>query len=562
VTKIDRYAPVAVGVLIAIPTLLSRYLPMSDLPMHEGVVGLLRHFGDPAYMPDGLYRLNLWHPNQLFHLSAAALSFVVSTSAACRIVVAAAQILMFVGGARLADYLGRSRAGVILLAPLALGFTFYWGLVANLIGFASFLWALPLIDRAAREPSVKNTAKASAFFVLLFFAHETVFFFTALVVGVFTILRPLSWRETPLRIFPAFFAFCIALAHLLWEDQFFTKGQLKAPVGFFTPWARVRFFPNALFGSYEMVEQLLLLGMSLLGIGLLLQARIREAKDQPVTPSQEALPVGRLRRGRAFLDRYRFELVAVLHFVGYSICPFNWRGATLLHERFLGPAWALLVIVVAPRVTVPRLARLVPFVVPVGILLLCWPQFADADRTYRDLDAIIERIPKNVAVTQASLDRPAFLTRTYSAATAPARIIADRGGRIGVSLMISPISAVQLVPEWRWDEYDFRTTYKGSKMLKPAHDLEYFEYVVAQSRDPETRDWIKIALSPEADFITAKGEWLLFHSKKKVLPLKSKEVPPPEGMETALDRIYQLSQIHAQALDEAEQRQRAAEGQK
>jgi hypothetical protein len=560
VTKFDRYAPVAVGVLIALPTLLSRYLPMSDLPLHEGVIGLLRHFGDPAYMPEGLYRLNLWHPNQLFHLSAAALSFVVSTSAACRIIVAAAQILMFVGGARLADYLGRSRAGVVLLAPLALGFTYYWGLVANLIGFASFLWALPLIDRAAREPSWRNAAKASAMFVLLFFAHETVFFFAALVVGVFTVLRPLSWRETPLRVFPAFFAFCIALAHLLWEDKFFTKGQMQAPLGFFTPWARVRFFPNAVFGSYDLVEQLLLLGMSFLGIGLLIQARIREPKDVLGADSKEQpLPAGGLRRYRALLDRYRFELIAGLHFIGYAICPFNWRGATLLHERFLGPAWALLVIVVAPRVTVPRLARLVPLVVPVGILLLCWPQFADADRTYRDLDAIIERIPKNVAVTLASLDRPAYHTRTYSAGTGPARIVAERGGRIGISLMISPISAVQLLPEWRWDEYDLRTTYKGSKMLLPAHDLQYFEYVVGQSRDPDTRKQIKIALSPEADFVVEKGEWLLFHSRLKVLPLKSKEVPPAPSTQTIMDRVYQVAKM--QAVDEALQ-QHAAEGQK
>lgn len=552
-TKMERLAPLIAGVCLALPTLLSRYLPMSDLPLHEGAIGLLRHFGDPVYMPEGLYRLNLGHPNQLFHCSAALLAFVFSTSTAVRIVVAAAQILMFVAGARLADYLGRSRWSVLLLAPLALGFTYYWGLVANLIGFAGFLLALPTLDRAARKPSLRGMLASCGVLLALYFAHESIFVCTALVVGIFTVLLPLSPKKTAMRIAPAVFAAAVAFGHLLWQKQFFTAGQMKAPVSYMTGWGKIRFFPNVLFGSYDLVEQLILLATAFIAIGLMLSARLREKtpNDAPAAESVDGdVPTDRVRRIRAKLYEHRFEVVAALHLIAYFAVPFNWNGATLVHERFLGPAWAIFVIAASPRGEFPRLGKVVNAVVPIGILLLAWPQFVDANRTYSDLDVLIAKIPKGSAVTQTALDKPIYKTRVYSASTAPARIIAEVGGRIGVSLLISPISPVQLRPEWQWSEYDKRTTYLGSKTLKPAHDLEYFEWVVAQSRDPFTRDLIMIALSPEADFVVAKGEWLLFHSRKKILPLKTHEVPAPQSMETALDRVYDLAHRHEDELRE------------
>jgi len=80
-----RFAPsdVAVwcsGALLAAPVLALRYPPMGDLPFHESLVALLRHFGDPAWSPPGLYRLNLGQPNQAFHLVAWALSLVAPTA--------------------------------------------------------------------------------------------------------------------------------------------------------------------------------------------------------------------------------------------------------------------------------------------------------------------------------------------------------------------------------------------------------------------------------------------------------------------------------------------------
>jgi len=240
---------------------------------------------------------------------------------------------------------------------------------------------------------------------------------------------------------------------------------------------------------------------------------------------------------RERLWHHRFEVIALLHFAAYLLVPFTWRGATLIHERFLGPGWAILVIVMSPRVLAPRLGKIIAAVVPIGVLLISWPQFVDAHRAYTDLDALIEKIPTGATITQTSVDRPAYRTRVYSASTGPARIAADRGGRVGLSLTFSPISPVQIRREYRWDEYNFRIAYQGSKTLKPTYDLTRYEWLVAQSRDPAIREILVKVLSPDAEFVMAKGEWILLHSKHPMVPILSPDAPAPPEIETVWDRV-------------------------
>jgi hypothetical protein len=521
-------------------SLLARYLPMTDLPLHEGVVGLMRHFDDPAYMPRGLYFRNYGHPNQLFYFLAWLLSFVFSTSLSVRLVVAAAQLSMFVGAARLADHLGRRRWGALLVTPLALGFTFYWGLVANLVGFAALLLFLPTIDDATSKASLRGTLKLSAALLVLFFAHESIFVSAAAIVGVFAVLQPLS-RKTLVRLVPVLLSAVLAIGHQVWANRFITRGQARIPTTFLSFREKLELLPNALFGSHEVSQRLLLLGLSLGALSFFGYARFKEpaavsARDATTSDAVGSSP-GRISRARDRLWSYRFELVAGLHLVAYFTVPFTWNGATLIHERFLGPGWAILAVALAPRFEVPRLGKLLAAVLPLGVLLVSWPQFVDAHRTYSNLDEIIAKIPKNVTVTQTSVDRVAYQTRVYSASTGPARVAAERGGRVGLSLTFSPISPIQIRPEYRWDEYNFRIAYLGSKTLKPSHDLQRWEWLVAQSRDPELRDVLVSVLAPDAELVMMKGEWLLFHSKHPIASMLSPDDPAPLRMETTWDRV-------------------------
>jgi hypothetical protein len=220
--------------------------------------------------------------------------------------------------------------------------------------------------------------------------------------------------------------------------------------------------------------------------------------------------------------------------------PFSWRGATLVYERFLGPAWALIVICAAPR-HAPRIAKLLVSVLPIGMILLSWPQFADADRSGRDLEVVLEAIPLGRSVTLCSLDRPVFRTRVYSGAVAPARVVAVRGGRVAPSLAISALSPVQIRPEWRWDEYDIRTFLYGTRALKPSHDLQRFEYVIGQSREAEVRRLLIEAMTPDGELVLTSGEFVLFRSTRPQAPLMSPDVPAAFQTATILDRVNRLS---------------------
>ena len=48
-----------------------------------------------------------------------------------------------------------------------------------------------------------------------------------------------------------------------------------------------------------------------------------------------SFPPTSLGRLQAKAHRHRFELLGLVFMVMYFIVPFSWRGATLLHERFL-----------------------------------------------------------------------------------------------------------------------------------------------------------------------------------------------------------------------------------
>ena len=536
-TRVERYAPLVAGALLAAPTLLAHYPPMSDLPLHEGVVGILRHYGDTAYFPPDLYFLNLGQANQLFHAVAWALSYVVGTVWAVKLVIAASQFLILAMGARLADHLGRSRWGVLLLAPLALGFTYYWGLVANLVGFAAILGALPTIDRAAAKPSARGAAASSGLIVLLFFAHEAIFVAAAGLLGMLAIAHPLERRKTALRFAPVAFAVLFMAAHWVYQQRFFTRGQLTPPMSFSPLWDKIYSFPNVLFGSHDIAAQLLLLFLSFTALAVLISGRVKAHRAAP-----PAMTEGRTKL-RAFRDgllKYRFELTALGFLFLYFAMPFQWRGATLVYERFLGPAWALIVVCASPR-RAPRIAKLVVSVLPVGILLLSWPQFVDSDRSSRDLDVVIAAIPLNSSTTLCSLDRPIFRTRVYSGSVAPARVVAARGGRMAPSLTIGALSPVQIRPEWRWDEYDIRTLLYGSRSLKPSHDLERIEWIIGQSREAEVRDILIEAMKPEGEHVLTSGEWMLFRSTKPQVSLTSPDVPAQFQTATILDRVNRIS---------------------
>jgi hypothetical protein len=220
-----------------------------------------------------------------------------------------------------------------------------------------------------------------------------------------------------------------------------------------------------------------------------------------------------------------------------AISPSQYQGATLLHQRFLAPAWALLAVTAGPRGAPSRLSKIATVCLPIGMALLSWPQFLDSAETYRNLDDLMARIPMNSSVALAVIDRPLYRTRVYSAGTGPARSVALRGGRMPIGLYMSPISPVQIRRPYRWDELDVRMILSGSMTLMPSHDLSRFGWVIAESREPRVREALVTAFAPDATFVAESGEWMLFRSTHPQIPMTSPDTPPKAVGDTIFDRV-------------------------
>ncbi len=531
-TRVERFAPWIAGLLLALPVLIARYPPMTDLPLHEGLVGILRHFNDTQMFPPGLYTRNFGEPNQLFHLTAWALSYVVATDTACKIVVAIAIVAIPVCAARFATHVGASRLAAVVIAPVALGWMFSWGLVANLIGLAVFLAILPALDRLATSPTLRGALLAIGGAVLLYLAHEAMMVIYAGAALWLTACHPLSLKKSLLRVSPFVASVAITFGQLAYQRQHMSP-TLKAVPTFYVPLsAKLVHLPSVVIPSHDRTVQLAFFGLCVLAIVFFFVLRHRE-RTEPVP-----------RKLMPFVLRYRFELFAAACFGAYLAFPLTLNGATLVYQRFLPPAFVLLAIVAAPRSLATRSARVARLLVPalpVAALLMAWPSFTESHEAYKDLDKLFAQMDKGAAV--AIIDLASSETRSFSLGSAPTRYLAVGGGRMHYAFTDSSIAPVMLRPEYQWNEPLVRIS-KNGWAFRPDHDFKHFRYVIVRSFEPQFHMLAVRAMKPEAHVVGNSGEWLLFESNLPVCSLLSPDDPLPQPKSPS------LRQRMKKALDE------------
>ena len=236
------------------------------------------------------------------------------------------------------------------------------------------------------------------------------------------------------------------------------------------------------------------------------------------------MPVGG--DGWAWVHRHRFELIALGNALAYLLAPSGFAAGTMFNQRFFHPAYALFALTLAPQVSrraTALLPRVIAALVPVGLLLVDWPQFAAADRCARDLDALLPQITQDSAVVTVEADlSPSDLI--FVPSTSSARLVAVRGGRLLFSLASSVISPVQYHRPWEWNEATARIATNALNLL-PSHDLTMFRHVLVHSRSAYLGDAMSRALAPEAKLVATEGEWTLLVSTLPVVALDSPEPP-------------------------------------
>ncbi len=502
-------AALVAAIALAAGTLLVRFPPMTDLPLHAATVGLLRHFSDPAFVPPGLYTWNFGHANQLFHLLAWALSYPLGVDGACKLVVAASQVGIVLGGLRLARHVGASSWCALLFVPIAIGWTFRFGLVANLLGVGLLFAALPDLDDASagpRVPGARSLGRSCLWMVVLYAAHFSVVVIAALIVGLFALLRARrdGLRALLLRLLPSLFAGALVGAQQVAQRlTIATQGLESGGVVWRSPLQNALELPYTLTGLPDVAVSCALALLTLLGIASFAASGVHAN---------------------------RFLLVAAFLLGASLITPFGIARGTLFSQRFFAPGLGLLVVGLAARTTpspVTRLQRLLAGAVPLAFVAFLVPELVDADRQNRALDQLLVRMQPGSAVVAIEAD-PDKGDRSFALVSTAARAVAWHGGRINMSFNESVISPVLLRPEHVWHESAARLG-NNTVDFEPQRDFALFRYALVHTRNAAIRAVAPEVMAPEGRMLGQAGEWQLFETTGTVVPLTAPEPPPPDG---------------------------------
>lgn len=518
------------GLLLALPIVVLRYPPMGDLPMHEALVSLMRHLGDASLEPPGVYALSLGPPNQLFHWIAWALAFALPTDLACKLVIGAGVVATPVAALRLARHVGTTPWAALLVAPLALGFAFRWGLVGNVLALPVVLASLPVLDRFARDPSPKGAFTSVALILLAYATHESAL--VALAVASVTLTaaaargRHVGSGASWMRIAPVATAAAGVAFYAAWGRHLKAPSILAVPDAFGPgPASRLLDVPGVLFGGIEPAARYGAFGLYAAAVAAMVLARRRAGAGAGT----------------------RFAAVGATWALLYLAMPLAFGGSTLLYQRFLPLSLSVAFVALAPAEASP-LRPLVPLVaatVPLGTLLVTLPAFGAADREFRDLDRILSAMAPDAAVAQLDLT-PHAPGPVAPVPGAAARVLATHGGRMLFSFTDAPTSPVTMIPARQWNEPVLRMV-RDPTAFRPAHDFRRFRYALVRLA-PEYALLAPVivgVMAPEGRFVAESGEWMLFESMLPVDPIDSADVPLPVPAPESLRERLSALQDHA-----------------
>jgi hypothetical protein len=535
VTRAERLAPWCAGVLFALPVLVAKFPPMADLPLHEASVGLLRHWGDAGFAPPALYFVNLGHSNQLFSLLTLALSYAMPIAWATKIVVAATLVALPLAAAHFADRVGAPRWTALLVAPIGLGWLFFWGLIQNIIGLAVLLACLPAIDRFALKPTVRGALGLCGAMVALHFAHQAMQLVACAAIVLCSIGCRFTVRLMCLRAVPLAFGLAVVYAAAKYSWHF--AGPVHkdtVPFVYYEFSHKIESIPGVLFGGFEPFVRNLMMVLAALPVALAFATRLRQPRAATIA---------------ARFHAWRFEILALLLFVVYLAAPANIKSTTLVYHRFLPPAWAIVAVSAASgtRSALRLLPRALCAALPVASLLIAWPTFVDSHRMYSDLEAVMTKMAPNSTVMALNLGPdPPF--RLWSPVVAMGYVVAEHGGRAMYDYTQSPISIVSQRPAKQWGETVERLAGRLIE-IRPAWDFRHFRYLLVATPKESLGIALSMAMTDEAALIASSGDWYLYESKLPLIAVDADEprlMPPyPPSLSARLEAVAKKLRIEA-----------------
>lgn len=513
--------PLICAIGLSLPVLLVAMPPMVDFPAHEAVVGVLRHWGDPAYFPNDLYRLNWGHPNQLQYVLALPLAYLFGSTKAFEVVVALGVAGTILGTAWLARHLGKPLWVSFLVAPAAVGWNFQWGHVANLLGFAALLALLPAIDRFAASPTWRAVPSILASFTLLYFTHESALAVALVSLGVFSLAFGGDLRSFVMRGVPCFVAVGAAYAQVVVQKLSLLNAKAVLP---FPLVDRLRGFPRMIVGRFDPNSIGLLFGL------VVFAAAINWARSlpPPFAPDELSVDSGGDEAGRVaaasskvawrdVLKRHRFTVLGTVLLAAYFVLPGSYKGVFYFAHRFLPVAWCVLVVSSSPPVGFRRgrVPFLVACTVPVATCANALPAFAASNADYGELDRLLPAIAMNSSIYSVDLDvvsAGAINSGGFSCRNAQGHVVALRGGRALADYTQSPISPAEINPEFAWPVMAV-INFEDPREFSPELIFSKFRYVLLHLSANGGAAGPEIMLQDVARLVAHPSGWQLFESK-------------------------------------------------
>jgi hypothetical protein len=541
-SSLERRAPLVAGIAFALPVLIAKFPPMSDLPLHEACIGLLRHWGDSVFTPPTLYFINFGHSNQLFSLAVLALSYLVPIGWATKIGVAVALVALPLCAAHFADHLGAPRWTALLVAPIGFGWLFFWGLIQNIVGLAVLLALLPAIDRFVLRPTARGATAMCGAMLLLHFAHQAMQVIATGALVVCSIGTAQRGKLVSLRLIPLAFSAALGYAANRYAWRFANWAHVQSPATLFHPLShKLAIVSGVLFGGFEPYIRNLMMLLAMAPVALFAVQRITTG-----SPGTVHL-VARLRG-------WRFEIIALGLVALYLAAPCNIKASTLVYHRFLPPAWALFAVSAAAgtRATSKLLPGLLCAVLPLASLLIAWPSFVDSNRVYTDLQTVMAHMAPGSAVLAANYS-PDQGNRLWNPGVASGYVVAEHGGRAMFDYTQSPISILAQRPEKVWVDPFLRMD--GHVLdMRPKWDFTRFRYFLFNTKSPGLATAITEAVKNEARRVTSQGDWYLFESTLAVVSIDADDAPVPEPEPPMLRSLFEEAVKQLQAAADADER--------
>ena len=409
------------AVLFSLAFWITIFPPLIDYPQHVAVGALLRKMADPSSAEQSFYDVNLVTYNGGFHLTIAALSFLVSPETAGRILMSIYPLAFAYAALALVRVAERPSWYAFLALPMTFSFAVGWGFANYVLSVPFVLITFAIWLRAHRgEPGQMWKVMLASFF--LSYTHVLATLCLCVMIGVVGFASFASSRDAfrtrflaliklPLAVWPA----------VLWSIVVFVRNR-------YSPHANWEGWDDGLDDP---------LWYKLLHVTAYSVGNFSDHTDQEIFAVAAAIVIVLWQWPR---DKTRAEsamkLLAITWAVLYCVIPKVFIATWFIFERFPTFFWAFAVAATPVALGPFPLQRwLKPFAVTVALAaalntavhLARIPDQADAD-------AILDEIPEGkrvIAVTWSNTGHPVILREMWVHLLAYYQ--ARRSGLIGYS---------------------------------------------------------------------------------------------------------------------------------